>query len=72
MASKGEYLYMIMTPVIFALCFLLGAVWCRVVIDPKVFYDKNVCKFLGGQTHDDVCIVDGKVIDIKNAKVVLK
>ena len=70
--TKGEYLYILMTPVLFALLFMSGGAFVRFNIDPKVFYDHNVCTFLGGETHDNICIVDGKVVDIKNAKVVLK
>lgn len=35
---------------------------------PEDHYNQNVCQFLGGQMHDDVCVVNGRVVDIKTAK----
>ena len=28
-------------------------------------YNENVCNCLGGKTYADVCVVDGRVVDIK-------
>jgi len=30
------------------------------------------CEFVGGKMHADVCVVDGKVVNLKDAKVVIQ
>ena len=62
--SKGEYVYIVMTPVLFAIFFMFGVGYARLVMNPHVHYKQNVCEFVSGETHDDVCIVDGKVFPI--------